>query len=124
MLGKMKWSPTNISTRVVDNPGRLKEAGWRLKVLPLPEDAPVLQLGEALRRIEGIDGPGEHQQLVLWQLLLDGEVVDIQPDRDVLVVEQHLLKHGSVAILGQCLVEKNFVPVSQFDKMFAPGKGR
>ena len=87
MTGKTELVPTNISARVVDDPGRLEKSGGWLKVLPLPEDAPVLQLGQALRRIEGIDGPGEHQQLVLRQLLLDDEVVYVQPDRDVLVVE-------------------------------------
>merc|ERR1719273_102579 len=70
-------SPTNISTRVVDDPGWLEEASGRLKVLPFPEDAPVLQLGQTLRRIEGIDRAGEHQQLVLRQLLLHGKVVDV-----------------------------------------------
>ena len=62
---------------MVDDPGRLEKAGGWLEVFPLPEDTPVLQLGEALRRIEGVDGPGEHQQLVLRQLLLDGKVVHI-----------------------------------------------
>ena len=65
---------------------------------------PVLQLGEALWRIEGVDGSSEDQQLVLGQLLLDGEVVDVQSDRDVIVVQQDLLEHRRVAVLGQGLV--------------------
>ena len=108
MTGKTELVPTNISARVVDDPSRLEKSGGWLKVLPLPEDAPVLQLGQALGRIESINRPGEHQQLVLWQFLLDGEVVHVQPDRDVLVVEQHILKHGRVAVLGQCLVGSSF----------------
>ena len=109
MTGKTELVPTDVSTGVVDDPGRLeKAAGW-LEVFPLPEDAPVLQLGQALRSVEGVDGPGEHQQLVLRQLLLDGKVVHVQPDRDVLVVEQHFLKHGRVAILGKCLIGKTFL---------------
>ena len=65
---------------------------------------PVLQLGEALWRIEGVDGSSEDQQLVLGQLLLDGEVVNVQSDRDVIVVQQDLLEHRRVAVLGQGLV--------------------
>ena len=65
---------------------------------------PVLQLGEALWGIEGVDGSSEDQQLVLGQLLLDGEVVDVQSDRDVIVVQQDLLEHRRVAVLRQGLV--------------------
>ena len=65
---------------------------------------PVLQLGEALWRIEGVNGSSEDQQLVLGQLLLDGEVVNVQSDRDVIVVQQDLLEHRRVAVLGQGLV--------------------
>ena len=65
---------------------------------------PVLQFGEALWRIEGVDGSSEDQQLVLGQLLLDGEVVDVQTNRDVIVVQQDLLEHSRVAVLGQGLV--------------------
>ena len=109
MTGKTELVPTNISAGVVDNPGRLEKSGGWLKVLPLPEDAPVLQLGQTLGRIESVNRPCEHQQLVLWQFLLDGEVVHVQPDRDVLVVEQHIFKHGGVAVLGQCLVGSSFL---------------
>ena len=65
---------------------------------------PILQLGEALWGIESIDGSSEDQQLVLGQLLLDGEVVDVQSDRDVIVVQQDLLEHRRVAVLRQGLV--------------------
>ena len=65
---------------------------------------PVLQLGEALWRIEGVDGSSEDQQLVLGQLLLDGEVVDVQTNCDVIVVQQDLLEHRRVAVLRQGLV--------------------
>ena len=115
---------TNISARVVDDPCRLEKASGRLEIFPLPEDASVLQLCQALRRVESIDGPGEHQQLVLRQLLLHREVVDVQPDCDVLLVEQHLLKHGRIAVLGQSL--KGFscllFSLSLMEK-WGPGKG-
>ena len=65
---------------------------------------PILQFGEALWRIEGVDGSSEDQQLVLGQLLLDGEVVDVQTNCDVIVVQQDLLEHRRVAVLGQGLV--------------------
>ena len=41
---------------------------------------------------------------MLGQLLLDGEVVDVQTNRDVIVVQQDLLEHRRVAVLGQGLV--------------------
>jgi hypothetical protein len=43
------------------------------------------------------------QQLVLREVVLHLEVVNIQPDCDVLVVKEHVLKHFGVAICRKSL---------------------
>ena len=79
----------------------------------LPEDAPVLQLGEPLACVEGVDGSREDEQLVLGQLLLHTEVVHPQPHGDVGVVQKNLLKHRRVAVFRKGLERKCLVLLQQ-----------
>ena len=88
---------------MVDHPSWLEEACGRLEVFSLEVDGPVLQLGQALAGKVGIDWSGEHEKFVFGKLRFHLEIVHTQPHGDVLVVEQHLLEHCSVAIAGQSL---------------------
>ena len=74
---------------------------------------PVLKFCEALAGEVRIDGAGEDEQLVAGQRLLHLEVIHAEPHGDVVVVEQHPLEHGGVAVSGQRLervVEVSVVP--------------
>ena len=86
-------SLTKLRSWVVDDPGWLEEARLGLQVLGLEIYRPVLQLGQTLAGKVGVDWSGEDEQFVFGKPRFHLEIIHAQTDRDVLVVEQHLLKH-------------------------------
>ena len=100
-------------------PGRLEYLGRWLQVLLLPEDRPVLQLGQTLACKICIYRPGEDEQVmfrqgvihstekrlmqVSWLIAFLLEKICGDPDCNLWVFQQHILKHLGVSILGQVL---------------------
>mmetsp|Transcript_9475 Transcript_9475/g.29639 ORF Transcript_9475/g.29639 Transcript_9475/m.29639 type:complete len:338 (+) Transcript_9475:426-1439(+) len=96
----------HIRAGVVDHHRLLEEALRRLlNVLLLEAQRAVLQRRHALRGVVGIDLPRVHQQPMLRQQasLARLEEVAIEPDGDVWVAQQHVLKDARVAARGQRL---------------------